>query len=164
MANTQPNRSYENVRSVKSNVVNVAREMQQATNKIKQQANSLTEAIRAKKAELKAALQPAAQQEVVAPVVEEAVAVQPVVDQPVQVCEPASTSTEAVATPNEPQAEAQTTQQTTVKEAAPAEAPAVTKVVSVTENGREVKTYTDEKGNVKVRRFLDTSTRRPPVV
>ena len=165
MANTQPNRSYENVRSVKSNVVNVAREMQQATNKIKQQANSLTEAIRAKKAELKAALQPAAQQEVVvAPVVEEAVAVQPVVEQPVQVSEPASTSTEAVATPNEPQAEAQTTQQTTVKETAPAEAPAVTKVVSVTENGREVKTYTDEKGNVKVRRFLDTSTRRPPVV
>ena len=84
MANTQPNRSYENVRSVKSNVVNVAREMQQATNKIKQQANSLTEAIRAKKAELKAALQSAAQQEVVAPVVEEAVAVQPVVEQPDQ--------------------------------------------------------------------------------
>ena len=74
MANTQPNRSYENVRAVKSNVVNVAREMQQATNKIKQQANSLTEAIRAKKAELKAALQPAAQQEVVvAPVVEEGI-------------------------------------------------------------------------------------------
>ena len=35
-----------------------------------------------------------------------------------------------------------------------------TTVVVTQENGREVKTYTDEKGNVKVRKFLDTSAQR----
>lgn len=38
----------------------------------------------------------------------------------------------------------------------------VATVVITQENGREVKTYTDEKGNVKVRKFLDTSARRTP--
>lgn len=38
----------------------------------------------------------------------------------------------------------------------------VATVVVTQENGREVKTYTDEKGNVKVRKFLDTSARRTP--
>ncbi len=31
------------------------------------------------------------------------------------------------------------------------------KVVTTIENGREIKTITDEKGNVKVRKFLDLS-------
>lgn len=44
---------------------------------------------------------------------------------------------------------------------APDEKPAsTTKVVVTIENGREVKTYTDEKGNVRVRKFLDTSSRQ----
>lgn len=160
MANTQPNRSYEHVRAVKSSVLSVARDMQQATAKIKQQANSLTEAIRAKKNQFKAA-QSVAATPVATPVEEVAAPIEVVVEPVVQVQEPVAASPQADVTPVEP---TPTTQTPAAKQTVTTDKPGVSKVVSVTENGREVKTYTDEKGNVKVRRFLDTSTRRPPVV
>ncbi len=164
MANTQQNRSYENVRAVKNSVLSVAKELQQGVNKIKQQATTLTEAIRAKKAELKTVQQVEVQSQTEVVSVEEVVVQQPVVAQPELTVESAPVSSEPVSVPAEPVVETQATPAEVTTDNPSRDKQVVTKVVSVTENGREVKTYTDEKGNVKVRRFLDTSTRRPPVV
>ena len=64
---------------------------------------------------------------------------------------PAANATPATTT-NAPQA--------TATPAATEPAKPKTTVVITQENGREVKTYTDEMGNVKVRKFLDTSAQR----
>ncbi|MGN1040577.1 MAG: translation initiation factor IF-2, partial [Candidatus Fimimonas sp.] len=74
------------------------------------------------------------------------------------------TAEKVVEQPKEEKAEkAKVAEQPKVAEVKPVEEkPAAPKVVVTIENGREVKTYTDEKGNVRVRKFLDTSAKRTP--
>ncbi|MCH5153447.1 MAG: translation initiation factor IF-2 [Clostridiales bacterium] len=140
--NTQKTKSFDNVKTVKTNVVNVARSLQQTLAGIRQRANALFEAIQERKAEFRqleveSTTEVAEQvEQVAAPVVAEEVV---------------SEVEEAAAV----QAEAEVEHATDV-EPAVVEKPK-TKVVTTVENGREVKTYTDEKGNVKVRKFLDLS-------
>lgn len=159
--NTQKNKSFENVKTVKSNVISVARSLQQTLASVKQRAASLTETIQRRKAEFKqleiAALE--AENEVVE--VSESVQVEaiPTVDS-VEV----AIETPAETTDNEPAAEVEkpTEEKPVEPEPVTVEDKPKTKVVTTVENGREVKTYTDEKGNVKVRKFLDLSaTKRP---
>ena len=150
--NTQKTKSFDNVKSVKTNVVNVARSLQQTLASIRQRANALSDAIQGRKAEFK-------QQDVelVTPV--EVVTEQvEVTAEPVEIAEPVVT--EAV----NPEVENTVSPEVKVEEEAPVavvepvvEEKPKAKVVTTVENGREVKTYTDEKGNVKVRKFLDLS-------
>ena len=157
MANTttaQQQSKYENVRSVKTGVLAVARNLQQTLADVKKRASALSDAIAERRAEFKqveaAELEQARKIEQVE-VAEEIVPVEtvevetepsaPVVE------EPSAEPTETV--PIEPI-------QPVEKEPEPEKPKA--KVVTTIENGIEVKTYTDEKGNVKVRKFLDLST------
>ena len=144
--NTQKTKSFDNVKNVKTNVVSVARALQQTLAGIRQRANALSEAIQERKAEFR-------QLEVEATV--------EVTEQVEQVVEP-------VVAEVVPEVEAPTSQVEIQEEPATQVEPEVvekpkTKVVTTVENGREVKTYTDEKGNVKVRKFLDlsSSSRKP---
>ena len=160
MANTttgQQQIKYENIKNVKTNVFAVARNLQQTLAAVKQRAAALSDALQARREEFRqveaAALQEAmqaaqAEMEQATPVqAAQAVDVVPVeseVDAPVEV-------------------EAQPEETAPIEEkAAPAPEKPKTKIVTTIENGIEVKTYTDEKGNVKVRKFLDLSaTKRP---
>ena len=149
--NTQKTKSFENVKTVKTNVVNVARTLQQTLASLRQRANALSEEIQQRKAEFR-------QIEVETEVIE---AVQPEVEVAAEVVVE-QTTLEAVAEPV-----AETAETVEVKPEAPVvEAPTQekpkSKVVTTIENGREVKTYTDEKGNVKVRKFLDLSANKRP--
>ncbi len=171
MANTtktQPNR-MENIKTVKSSVVTTARDLLQTVAKLKQQSAALTDSIRARKAQLVA--EEANKAAVVAPVVEpvlqepvvvEQPKVEPVVETPVEVKKPASqpkpTVEPALQKPAEKPQQKPSQQPAQKPVAQPA--PTQPKVSTVVENGREVKTYTDEKGNVKVRKFLDTSAQQ----
>ncbi len=157
MANTtktQPNR-MENIKTVKS-TVSTARELLQVVSKLKQQSSSLTDSIRTRKAQLIAEenaknTAPIVEQVAVSePVVVEQPKVEPVVEQPIQVVEPVVVE----------QPKVEVVEQPKVVEAPAEPAPVQPKVSTVVENGREVKTYTDEKGNVKVRKFLDTSAQQ----
>lgn len=157
MANTtktQPNR-MENIKTVKS-TVSTARELLQTVSKLKQQSSALTDSIRTRKAQLiaeeNAKLVAPTVEQVVAPepaVVEQPKEVEPVVEEPVQAVEPVTE-----------QPKAEVAEQPKVAETPTEPAPMQPKVSTVVENGREVKTYTDEKGNVKVRKFLDTSAQQ----
>ena len=137
--NTQKAKSFDNVKNVKTNVINVARSLQQTLASIRQRANALSEAIQERKAEFRQLEVDAMAIEVQEPI-EEVVA--PVVTEVV-------TEVEAPAPENDVKEEP-----TADVEPEVVEKPK-TKVVTTMENGREVKTYTDEKGNVKVRKFLD---------
>lgn len=248
-ANNTQNKGFENIKGVKSNVVNAAKNLQQSLAKTKQRAQALSDAINAKKKAFVAADTPidesavtevvTAPQETAAPqpttkvkpttpTVAEEVAKQPeTATKVVEETKPATTApVEEVKAPeqnkttetvkptanksaettkpatnngnksangngkggnngqngnrneqnqnkggNKPNANAQqkptttptapAAAQPTQNNTTPAEQPKPTTTVVVTqENGREVKTYTDEKGNVKVRKFLDTSAQR----
>lgn len=157
MANTtktQPNR-MENIKTVKS-TVSTARELLQVVSKLKQQSSSLTDSIRTRKAQLIAEenaknTAPIVEQVAVSePAVVEQPKVEPVVEQPIQVVEPVVVE----------QPKVEVVEQPKVVEAPAEPTPVQPKVSTVVENGREVKTYTDEKGNVKVRKFLDTSAQQ----
>ena len=156
MANTttaQQQTKYENVRNVKTSVLAVARNLQQTLADVKKRASALSDAIAERRAEFKqveaAELEQTREVEQVE-VVEETTPVEtvevetessaPIVEEPS--VEPVETA------PIEPEKPVE-------KEPEP-EKPK-TKVVTTIENGIEVKTYTDEKGNVKVRKFLDLS-------
>ena len=159
MANTtgQQQTKYDNIKNVKANVLSVARNLQQTLAGVKQRAAALSDAISQRReefrqveaAELEATLQEA-QAEVEA-TVEEVV----------------SAKQEAVSAPKseEPVADSGEVDKTEPAEAEAAAEPEKpkTKVVTTIENGIEVKTYTDEKGNVKVRKFIDlsASSKRP---
>ena len=140
--NTQKTKSFDNVKTVKTNVVNAARSLQQTLANIRQRANALSEAIQQRKAEFK-------QQEVETTVIE-------VVEQVEEVVSPVETTEEevVVAPIEEPVVEEAVEDEPVIVEPVVVEKPKA-KVVTTMENGREVKTYTDEKGNVKVRKFLD---------
>ena len=158
MANTttgQQQTKYENVRSVKTTVLATARNLQQTLAEVKKRASALSDAIAERRAEFKhvevAELEQVREVEQVelaedTPTVE-TVETQtepsaPVVEEPTAVETVETVTEEPVAQP--------------VEKAPEPEKPK-TKVVTTIENGIEVKTYTDEKGNVKVRKFLDLS-------
>lgn len=150
MANTTNNqqiKGQETAKNLKTNVLDVARDMQQSIAALKRRAGELSELIlkrraefRAKAAEEEAALAPT-------PIVEAKV------DEPVVDAKPT-----ADAVVEQPEVEPQPI----VAEKTPVEEKPKTKVVTTMENGREVKTYTDEKGNVKIRKFLDLSAANKP--
>ena len=142
--NTQKPKSFDNVKNVKTNVVNVARSLQQTLNGIRQRANALFETIQQRKAEF-------IQQEVVDTPIEEVV--EQVEEVSPVVVEEASEATDVVETE-----EPIITEEPAVEVVVEEQPKPKTKVVTTVENGREVKTYTDEKGNVKVRKFLDLSS------
>ncbi len=206
--NTQQNKSFENIKGVKSNVLGVAKELQQAAAKARQRANEIALVISQRKALLKqaeAAEQAAAEQATVENIaqpsqsVEEVQAqpapvvvseeVAPIVEEPIQTkaTEPSASvenehKTATAKLPQQDKPKAQQQDKSAKKSADKPEQPAkpskvaeqqqptveqpkqdvkaTPTVVVTTENGREVKTYTDEKGNVKVRKFLDTSALR----
>lgn len=190
--NTQQSKNFENIKGVKSNVLDVAKELQLAAAKAKQRAKELADVISQRKAEFRSTDEVADEQPVVADVVENvvlppqseektevAVAEQPekesVVAQPVVVeekktekpkkakkeAEVVKEKAETVKEKTEQKPAEKAVEKPTEKEAKPVENTKPTTTVVVTnENGREVKTYTDEKGNVKVRKFLDTSAMR----
>ena len=145
--NTLQNKGQESVKNLKTNVLDVSRELQQQLADIKRRAFSLSDAISKRKIEF------AKVTEIEETDVAEAAADVPTLD----------TKTEQ---PVEPADQKETVKEQPVAvektETAPTaepvkEEPPKTKVVTTVENGREVKTYTDDKGNVKVRKFLDLS-------
>ena len=134
--NTQKSRNFDNVKTVKSNVLNVARSLQQTLASVKQRANALAETIQQRKIEFRqmveASANEAATQEVVTPEV--------VVEQPI---------TEEIKAAEQP------VQETVAEQVSPKPQP---KVDTIIENGREIKRYTDEKGNIRIRKFIDVSS------
>ncbi len=178
MANTTNNsgKGFENVKNVKINVIGAARELQQKAAAIRQKAGALITSIKLRETEFAKEMvvldtEVAVEQEQPATTVE----VKPMVEEAPQpkkeeVKESAPVTTEEkVATPAPKQVEQLKVAEQSVKEQPvkeqpkPVEEKTITpKVVVTIENGREVKTYTDEKGNVRVRKFLDTSAKRNP--
>ena len=159
MANTtnKESKGFENVKNIKINVISVARDLQQKIAALKQRAGSLTATIKLRETEFRevaevveqlATEQPVATQEVVE--VQESAKVEDVAP----VVEPTQTP---VAEDSKPQK--QPKPQPQQKEAAPNKA---TKVVTTLENGTIKVTSTDEKGNVRIRKFLDTSAQKRP--
>ncbi len=137
--NTQKQRSYENIKTVKTSVLNVARALQQTLASVKLRANAISEAIQQRKIEFRQI-----EMEALANAEKEQAQEEPTV-----AVETEQTAEVVVATEEAP--------------AAPeVEAPKVekpqTKVDTIIENGREIKRYTDEKGNVKIRKFIDISS------
>ena len=142
--NTQRTRNFENIKTVKTNVLNVARALQQTLAAVRQRANALSDDIQQRKIEYRQLEETSVNETVTQAEVEnETVAA----EQPVAVVEevsepkvveptPAPVAEEPPQQPKKPQ----------------------TKVDTIIENGREIKRYTDEKGNVKIRKFLDTSS------
>ena len=157
-SNTQKNKSFENVKAVKANVLSVARSLQQTLAALKVRATELSDYIQARKNEFKQLEEAIAAEN--APVTEENV-VSDVVENAKQAEVAAQTVEEVAENVSEKSEQAQPEPGNVADK--PIEKPVVaekpkTKVVTTIENGREVKTYTDEKGNVKVRKFLDLST------
>ncbi len=153
--NTQQNRSIDNIKTVKSTVVSNARDLLKTVADLKQQTNALADSIRTRKAQFA--------------VQENAKTLE---QQPVQETTPEVAQDVVVVTPVEEvkKPEPQQPKQVTVQPVAEAKVekpvqeqsqPRQPKVSTVVENGREVKTYTDASGNVKVRKFLDLSNQQP---
>lgn len=165
MANTttgQQQTKYENVRNVKTNVLGVARNLQQTLAGVKQRVASLSDAIAHRRAEFRQVEQDALEQARIAEQLENAEATpveSPIEDATEFVPAEVDATREGADVALEPQK---------AEEPAPAEKKVEpekpkTKVVTTVENGIEIKTYTDEKGNVKVRKFMDLSgaSKRP---
>ena len=185
--NTQQNKTFESIKTVKANVVGLGRNLQQQVASIRQQTNALQQAISSRKQSFAKKAEPVVAQpvvevaeqkvvaqkpvesdtkkqvavEVVAPVAKEEAPVakqEPKVVQQSQPAEPKVAPQPAKTQPAKPQAQKPAVE----PQSAQKPAPTATKVISTVENGREVKTYTDEKGNVRVRKFLDTSAPKRP--
>ncbi len=154
--NTQQTKGQETAKVLKANVLDFARELQQTLSNIKRQASALSEAIHKRKQDF-------VQTEEISVdinVVEEQEQTT-VVEQPAPVTEAESVTAEAtdvapVTCDEQPIEQA-------AEEVASAPEKPKTKIVTTIENGRKVETYTDEKGNVKVRKFLDltAAAKRP---
>lgn len=165
--NTQANKGYENIKNVKTAVVAAARDAQNEVAQVKQRVSALNDAIRARKIEFAKQQEAQIRREeaesatvnvdVAAPEVKKVEA-----ESKVEISDKAPTVTvqpEPVEQQTEPAHKATATE--VAAEPQPTPQP-TTKVVTVVEHGREVKTYTDDKGNVRVRKFLDTSAVRQP--
>lgn len=163
--NTQTNKGFESIKQLKVVLASAEREAQQSIANVKQRALALSDAIRARKMEFarqeeeslyvetnEVLENTALVVEVVQPKEEKIEDIQP--KEPV--LEVAAPTVSDISNVKNETAEA--------KEVTPvaAEVQHTPKVVSVVVDGREVKTYTDDKGNVRVRKFLDTSATRQP--
>lgn len=137
--NTQKTRSIENIKTVKTGVLSVARTLQQSLAALKQRANALSDAIQQRKAEFRRIEAEALAKEAAQ---EAATSAPTPVEQPAESAAPEPAQTQ-------PAAPVETVEQTQPKPQ--------TKVDTIIENGREIKRYTDEKGNVKIRKFIDIS-------
>ncbi len=158
MANTsnKENKGFVNVKNIKANVIGVARDLQQQIATLKQKASALTATIRLRETQFKEVeVAPVVEEvEVKVPVVEEisAPAPAPIVEKPQEVeKQPAPVVEEPAPVVVEEKPEP--------KQEQPAKA---TKVVTTLENGTIKVTSTDEKGNVRIRKFLDTSAQKRP--
>ncbi len=154
--NTQQTKGQETAKVLKANVLDFARELQQTLSNIKRQASALSEAIHKRKQDF-------VQTEEISVdinVVEEQEQTT-VVEQPAPVTEAESVTAEATDVAPET-CDEQPIEQAAEEVASAPEKPK-TKIVTTIENGRKVETYTDEKGNVKVRKFLDltAAAKRP---
>lgn len=146
--NTQQTKGQETAKVLKANVLDFARELQQTLSNIKRQASALSEAIHKRKQDFVQAEEISADINVVEEQEQTAV-----VEQPAPVTEVESVIAEA--TDAVPEACDERPVEKAAEEAASAPEKPKTKIVTTIENGRKVETYTDEKGNVKVRKFLD---------
>lgn len=178
MSNTtnNQNRGFENIKNIKINVKDAAKELQLKIAALKQRASSLTTTIKLRetefaKDEVEEVVVEAENTPQAAPAMEsvaEAPAVEVEKETEASSVKPAAENTEKteaaekVAPKEEKQPQKSAEAQQQHKPAQPAEAKPTTKVVTTIENGREVKTYTDEKGNVRVRKFLDLSAQKKP--
>ncbi len=154
--NTQQTKGQETAKVLKANVLDFARELQQTLSNIKRQASALSEAIHKRKQDF-------VQTEEISVdinVVEEQEQTT-VVEQPAPVTEVESVTAEA--TDVAPETCDEQPIEKVAEEIAIAPEKPKTKIVTTIENGRKVETYTDEKGNVKVRKFLDltAAAKRP---
>ena len=157
MANTTNNlqiKGQESVKNLKTNVLDVSRDLQQRIAEIKRHAFSLSDAINKRRVEFAKAAEPEIEETVsldnVTEVVEQPKTVennQAVIENEKEDIQPSDG-----AEVTEPLENFKNISEPVVKEEKPK-----TQVVTTIENGREVKTYTDDKGNVKVRKFLDLS-------
>ncbi len=154
--NTQQTKGQETAKVLKANVLDFARELQQTLSNIKRQASALSEAIHKRKQDF-------VQTEEISVdinVVEEQEQTT-VVEQPAPVTEAESVTAEA--TDVAPETCDEQPIEKVAEEITIAPEKPKTKIVTTIENGRKVETYTDEKGNVKVRKFLDltAAVKRP---
>lgn len=164
--NTQKNKSFENVKNVKANVLGVASSLQQTIAAIKNRAAALSATIQLRKDEFtrletEKAVEPIEQ---TTPETVEVECIPVKVEEPKaeQVEQPVEETVEATPAPKASEEKKQSTPQKVAEPKAQQPEKPKTKVVTTIENGREVKTYTDEKGNVKVRKFLDLSANKRP--
>ena len=162
-ANTQQNKGHDTVKNVKS-VLLTTRELQQSLAEVKKQAVALSDLIQKRKTEfLRKEAESLAEIQATENIIVESPVIEEVPDHPVDNAEPAITveqrQKEDVAEDKKPVIKADSTPaaEKSVEDSQPK-----TKVVTTIENGREVKTYTDEKGNVKIRKFLDLSAANKP--
>ena len=154
--NTQQTKGQETAKVLKTNVLDVARELQQTLSNIKRQAAALSEAIHKRKQDFVKVEEPSADTFTAEAQTEAAVAEQPeaIAEKEPELTE--KTDEAPAALNNEPSVDEK-------PEPVPVAEKPKTKVVTTVENGRKVETYTDEKGNVKVRKFLDltAASKRP---
>lgn len=162
-ANTQQNKGHDTVKNVKS-VLLTTRELQQSLAEVKKQAVALSDLIQKRKTEfLRKEAESLAEIQATENIIVESPVIEEVPDHPVDNAEPAITveqrQKEDIAEDKKPVIKADSTPaaEKNVEDSQPK-----TKVVTTIENGREVKTYTDEKGNVKIRKFLDLSAANKP--
>lgn len=159
MANTtnKENKGFVNVKNIKTNVINVARDLQQQIGALKQRANALTATIKLRETQFKEV--EVVESVVEAPVVVETPAAQETVEAPVkaEVVEETAQKVEEKVVEQKVEEPAEKTQ---IKEEV--QPPKATKVVTTLENGTIKVTSTDEKGNVRIRKFLDTSAQKRP--
>lgn len=158
MANTtnnQQSKGVEVAQNIKANVLSLARELQQSLASLKRQAAELSENIQRRKADFLAREQ--AELTAQAPDIVEAEQKVIVDAKPVEV-EQESGEKVVAKVEEQPKEETKPVQ----AEQKPQDEKPKAKVVTTIENGREVKTYTDEKGNVKIRKFLDLSAANKP--
>ncbi len=162
-ANTQQNKGHDTVKNVKS-VLLTTRELQQSLAEVKKQAVALSDLIQKRKTEfLRKEAESLAEIQATENIIVESPVIEEVPDHPVDNAEPAITveqrQKEDVAEDKKPVIKADSTPaaEKNIEDSQPK-----TKVVTTIENGREVKTYTDEKGNVKIRKFLDLSAANKP--
>lgn len=165
MSNTNQQKTFDNIKNVRDSVGAAAKQLQSNITQFKKQVSALNERIAKREEQLVAG----AEAEVVtktAPVQEPVIektepVVKPVQEQPEKIVVEEKTAEEKVqkkAEVKNSETPAQPVEKPAEKQA---EKPQGTVVTTVREGGLEVKTFTDEKGNVRVRKFLDTSYKKP---
>lgn len=165
MSNTNQQKTFDNIKNVRDSVGAAAKQLQSNIAQFKKQVTALNERIAKREEQLVSGVE----QEVA---VKTAPVQEPAVEKTEPVAKPVPEQTEKVVVEEKP-VEEKVQKKVEVKKAEtvtqPAEKPVEkqpekpqgTVVTTVREGGLEVKTFTDEKGNVRVRKFLDTSYKKP---